>query len=172
MSHPKLQKLPEPSLQGPRVEQAGSFLVAGLRRHYTDDRISRIPIQWQQFVNYLGRIPGQVGGATYGVCLNPTSGTVGIDYLSGVEVSHPIGLPEDFSVVTIFAQPYAVFVHRGHVSQLRDSLDAIWQKRLPESGHEVGFASAESPAFFERYTEHFDPRTASGEVELWIPIKS
>ena len=172
MSHPKLQKLPEPSLQGPRVEQAGSFLIAGLRRHYTDDRISRIPIQWQQFVSYLGRIPGQVGRATYGVCLNPASGTVGIDYLSGVEVSRSTGLPEDFSVVTISAQRYAVFVHGGHVLQLRDSLDAIWQKRLPESGHEVGFASAESPAFFERYTERFDPRTASGEVELWIPIKS
>src|SRR6516225_4229051 len=113
MSHPKLQKLPEPSLQGPRVEQAGSFLIAGLRRHYTDDRISRIPIQWQQFVSYLGRIPGQVGRATYGVCLTPASGTVGIDYLSGVEVSRSTGLPEDFSVVTISAQPYAVFVHRG-----------------------------------------------------------
>ena len=55
-----------------------------------------------------------------------------------------------------------MFVHRGHVSQLRDSLDAIRQKRLPES--EVGFASVEPPAFFERYTDRFDSRTASGEV--------
>jgi AraC family transcriptional regulator len=172
MSPTNLEKSPQPSLQGPRLENAGSFLIAGLRRHYTEDRISNIPAQWQQFAGYLGRIPGRVGHTTYGVCLNPTNGAVGIDYLSGVEVSCPTGLPDDLGVVTIPAQPYAVFVHRGNVSQLRDSLDAIWQKRLPESGYEVGFASAESPAFFERYTDRFDSRTASGEVELWIPIKS
>jgi AraC family transcriptional regulator len=172
MSQARLQKSSQPTLQGPRVENVDSYLIAGLRRHYTDDRISNIPAQWRQFVGYLDRIPGRVGHTTYGVCLNPTNGTAGIDYLSGVEVSRSAGLPDDLSVVTISAQPYAVFVHRGHVSQLRDSLDAIWQKRLPESGYEVGLASVESPAFFERYTDRFDPRTDSGEVELWIPIKS
>lgn len=172
MSQSKLQRFSQPSLQGPRVENPGSFLIAGLRRHYTDDRISNIPAQWQQFLGYLGRIPGQVGLATYGLCLNPSDGAAGIDYLSGVEVSRSTGLPDDLSVVTISAQRYAVFVHLGQVSQLRDSLDAIWQKRLPESGYQVDFASAESPAFFERYTDRFDSRTASGEIELWIPIKS
>ena len=172
MSPTNLEKSPQPSLEGPRLENAGSFLIAGLRRHYTEDRISNIPAQWQQFVGWLGRIPTRVGRSTYGVCLNPIDGAAGIDYLSGVEVSCSTGLPDDLGVVTIPAQPYAVFVHRGHVLQLRDSLDAIWQKRLPESGYEVGFASAESPAFFERYTDGFDSRTASEEVELWIPVKS
>ena len=174
MSPTKLEKSPRPSLQGPRLENAGSFLVAGLRRHYAEDRISNIPAQWQQFVGYLDRIPGRIGRTTYGVCLNPINGAAGIDYLSGVEVSCSAGLPlpDDLGVVTIPAQLYAVFVHRGHVSQLRDSLDAIWQKRLQESGYEVGFASTESPVFFERYTDGFDSRTASGEVELCIPIKS
>ena len=172
MSRTAPQTSPKPYLEGPRVENAGLFLVAGLRRHYTDDRISGIAAQWQQFGVYLGRIPAQVGRTTYGGCLSPADGAAGIDSLSGVEVSLSSGLPDDLSIVTIAAQRYAVFVHRGHVSQLRDSLDAIWQKRLPESGYEVGFASAESPAFFERYTDRFDPRTAFGEVELWIPIRS
>lgn len=171
MSQTQLRKLPDASLEGPRVEKRGSFLIAGLRRHYTDDRISNIPAQWQQFVTYLGRIPGQVVRATYGLCLSPNNGAPGIDYLSGVEVSASAGLPDEFSVVTVPAQPYAVFLHRGHVSQLRDSLDAIWQKRLPESGHQANAVSAASPAFFERYTESFDPRTTTGDVELWIPIK-
>lgn len=170
MSQAKPQKALEASLEGPRIEKTGSFLVAGLRRHYSDDRISNIPAQWQHFVSYLGRIPGQVGRTTYGVCLSPTGGVPGIDYLSGVEVLRSSDLPDEFSVVSVPAQPYAVFVHRGHVSQLRDSLNTIWQKRLPESGHHLSAASSDWPAFFERYTEKFDPRTATGDVELWIPI--
>ena len=50
MSPTNLEKPPQPSLQGPRLENAGSFLIVGLRRHYTEDRISNIPAQWQQFV--------------------------------------------------------------------------------------------------------------------------
>jgi len=172
MSQPKPQKSPGPSLEGPRIENTNSILIAGLRRHYSEDRISRVPAQWQQFVSYLGRIQGQIGHTTYGVCLSPANGAAGIDYLSGVEVSPSAVLPDEFSVVTVSAQPHAVFVHRGHVSQLRDSLDAIWQTRFPESGHQLGAPSSEAPAFFERYTERFDPRTASGEVEVWIPVKA
>jgi len=171
MSQTKLQTWPQPSLEGPRIEKRGSFLFAGLRRHYTDDRISNIPVQWQQFVAYLSKIPGQIGHATYGACLSPANRAAGIDYLTGVEVSSAAGLPAEFSVVTVPAQDYAVFVHRGHVSQLRDSLNAIWQERLPESGLQVGAASPVSPVFFERYAERFDPRTATGDVEIWIPIK-
>jgi AraC family transcriptional regulator len=171
MSQTKLQTWPQPSLEGPRIEKRGCFLIAGLRRHHTDDRISNIPAQWQQFVGYLGKIPGQIGHAAYGACLSPTNGAAGIDYLTGVEVSGRAGLPAEFSVVTVPAQDYAVFVHRGHVSRLRDSLDAIWQEQLPESGLQVSAASADSPVFFERYAERFDPRTATGDVDIWIPIK-
>lgn len=172
MTQPKPQKSPAPSLEGPRIENTSGFLIAGLRCHYSADRLSNIPAQWQQFVAYLGRIPGQVGHHTYGVCLSPADGVPGIDYLAGVQVSGSAGLPDEFSVVTVSAEPHAVFIHRGHVSQLRDSLDAIWQKHLPESGHRLSAPSPGSPAFFERYTERFDPRTASGEVEVWIPVKA
>lgn len=171
MSQIKLQISPQPALEGPRIEKRRSFLIAGLRRHYTDDRISNIPTQWQQFVAYLGKIPGQIGHTTYGACLSPANGAAGIDYLTGVEVSSAAALPGEFSVVTVPAQDYAAFVHRSHVSQLRDSLDAIWQEQLPESGLQVSAASADSPVFFERYAERFDPRTATGDVEIWIPIK-
>jgi AraC family transcriptional regulator len=170
MSQTKLQISPQPALEGLRLEKRGSFLIAGLRRHYTDDRICNIPAQWQQFVAYLGKILGQIGHTTYGACLSPANGSAGIDYLTGVEVSSTAGLPAEFSVVTVAAQDYAVFVHRGHVSQLRDSLDAIWQERLPESGLQVS-AAADSPVFLECYAERFDPRTATGDVEIWIPVK-
>jgi len=105
MSQTKLQRSPEASLEGPRLENTDAFLIAGLLRHYTDDRIGNIAAQWQQFLGYLWRMPGRVGRATYGVCLNPTSGAAGIDYLSGVEVTRATGLPDDLTVVTISAHP-------------------------------------------------------------------
>ena len=109
-----------------------------------------------------------MGRAAYGACWNSADG---IDYLTGVEVSSSSGLPGDFSVITIPAQKYPVFSHREHVSKLRETLDAI-DKWLPGSGLEVACSFAETPSFFERYSEEFDSWTGMGGMEVWIPIKS
>jgi len=50
---------------------------------------------------------------------------------------------------------------------MRRTWFTIWNKWLPESGHQV----AEAPEF-ERYGEEFDPRTGTGGLEIWIPIKA
>ncbi|WP_227699737.1 GyrI-like domain-containing protein [Raoultella ornithinolytica] len=42
----------------------------------------------------------------------------------------------------------------------------MWSKWLPESGHEAADA-----ANFERYGAEFDPRTGTGGLEIWIPLK-
>jgi AraC family transcriptional regulator len=159
-------------LEVPRFENDQPRLIAGLRSRYTTATMNNIPAQWQRFVPYLGKIPGQVGRVAYGVCLDPSNFTEGIEYLTGVEVSNSSGLPGEFSVVSIPAQRYAVFVHGEHISRLRETLDAISQKWVPESGYELARGNAETPAFFERYTEDFDPRTGLGGIAVWIPIKS
>ena len=169
MSQARRKQSPAAQLEAPRFENGTALLVAGLRSHYTAETMNRIPAQWQQFAPYLGKIPGQVGGAAYGVCWLLAEG---IDYLSGVEVSSAASVPGEFEVVGIPAQKYAVFPHREHISKLRETLDAIGHKGLPESGHEVARGGAEAPAFFERYSEEFDPRTGMGGIEVWIPIKS
>jgi AraC family transcriptional regulator len=60
-----------------------------------------------------------------------------------------------------------VFRHRDHVSSIRRTVNTIWNKWLPESGHEI----ADAPDF-ERYGEEFDPRTGNGGLEIWIPLKA
>jgi AraC family transcriptional regulator len=109
-----------------------------------------------------------VGHAAYGACWNLAGG---LDYLTGVEVSSSSSIPGEFNVVDIPAQKYAVFPHREQVSKLRETLDAI-DKWLPGSALEAACGSAETPSFFERYSEEFDPRTGMGGMEVWIPIKS
>jgi AraC family transcriptional regulator len=142
-------------LEAPRFENGKALVIAGLRSRYTTETMNGIPAQWERFVPYIGKIPGQVGRAAYRACWNFADG---IDYLTGVEVSSSSGLPGDFSVVTIPAQKHAVFPHREHVSELRETLDAIGSIWFPESGHEVARGTADAPNFFERYSEEFDPR--------------
>jgi AraC family transcriptional regulator len=155
-------------LEPPRFEDEGTRVIAGLRGHYTRATMEEIPTLWQRFTPYLGHIPGQVGRIAYGVCF-PSSD--GFDYLSGVEVASSSGLPEDFSVVTMPVQRYAVFAHRGHVSKLHETCDAIEREWLPRSQYAFAHGMPGAPGFFERYGEDFDPHTGSGDVEVWVPIK-
>ena len=159
-----------PDTEKPRIEMGKAMLIAGLRSHYTAETMKDIAKQWQRFAAYLGKVPGQVGSVTYGLCLE-TSGLNGIDYISGVEVSKSSSLPPEFSTLSIPAQTYAIFLHRGHVSNLRETIDVIWKERLPESGHQHARGGG-SPAFFERYTQSFDPEAGMGDVEVWIPVRS
>jgi AraC family transcriptional regulator len=153
-------------LDPPRFENGKEMSIAGLRESYTPETRGNIPAQWTRFAPHIGKIPGQVGQTAYGVCWNYTSGG-GFDYLAGVEVSSATALPKDFSQVRIPAQRYAVFTHRKHVSSIPGTIEAIWTKWLPNSGHQA----AETPCF-ERYSEEFNPQTGLGGTEIWVAIKS
>jgi len=154
------------TLEPPRFENFKTLLIAGLSERYTAETCANIPAQWQRFAPHLGHIPGQVGRTAYGVICN-TDDAGNTEYISGVEVSDFSRLPAEFSRLRIPEQRYAVFAHRDHIAAIRRTWFTIWNKWLPESGHQV----AEAPEF-ERYGEEFDPRTGTGGLEIWIPIKS
>lgn len=154
-------------LAAPRFENGKPLLIAGLLGHFTAENREGIPAQWQHFGRHLGKIPGQIGRATYGLCfLLPDR----VDYLSGTEVSGGSSLPGEFRTVNIPAQKYAVFPHREHVSKLRNTCQLIFEW-FPGPGHECAKALG-APDFFERYGEKFDPRTGVGDIEVWVPIKA
>ncbi len=151
-------------LDAPRFENGKTLLIAGLCERYTKDTCANIPAQWQRFGPHIGHIPGQVGKVAYGViCNSDDAGNT--DYISGVEVSDFARLPAEYSRVRVGEHRYAVFMHRGHISEIRRTWFTIWNKWLPESGHRV----AEAPEF-ELYRESFNPVTGVGGVEIWIPI--
>jgi AraC family transcriptional regulator len=110
-------------------------------------------------------IPGQVSSTAYGVRYN-SDDEGNFNYMAGVAVADFSGLTCDLSRVSIPAQKYAVFSHRDHVSTIRRTITTIWNKWLPASGHVV----ADAPDF-EHYSEEFDPRTGTGGLKIWIPIK-
>ena len=130
-----------------------------------------IPGQWRSFAPHIGKIPGQIGRTTYGVCWQAPN-SANIEYLSGVAISTFAGLPDDFTVVSLPAAKYAVFPHRAHVSKLYETCDAI-SRWLPESGYQSACAAdGETPAFFERYSEEFNPQSGMGGMEVWVPLQS
>jgi len=160
MNHSILKDLVEP-----RFESRNAFLVAGLSVRYDYESCGAgIPAQWQRFAPYLGNVPGQAGSYAYGVRYN--SDDSGLDYMCGVEVGEFSQLAPELSRVRVPANRYAVFTHSGHISAIRSTWHTVWNKWLPKSGHQL----ADAPDF-ERYGKEFDPRSGSGEVEIWVPLK-
>jgi AraC family transcriptional regulator len=160
MNHAILTDLAEP-----RFESRNAFLVAGLSARYDYESCGGgIPAQWQRFAPYIGNVAGQIGSDAYGVRYN--SDDSGLDYLCGVEVGELSQLPPELSRVRVPANRYAVFTHRGHISAIRSTWHAIWNKWLPKSGHQL----ADAPDF-ERYGKEFDAKSGSGEVEIWVPLR-
>jgi len=169
MSQAATKRSSETKPEQPRFENSKPLLIAGLKKSYTPAAMRGIPAQWQTFAPHIGKIPGQMGLSTYGVCWQAPDGA-NIEYLTGVEVSTFAGMPDNFTVVCLPAAKYAVFPHRAHVSKLYETCDSI-SRWLPDSGHQSA-ADAETPAFFERYSEEFDPQTGMGGMEVWVPLKS
>jgi AraC family transcriptional regulator len=149
-----------------RFENGKVLLIAGISRRYNCETSAAIPSQWQDFFPHIGNVPRQVGKAAFGVRFN-SDDEGNFDYLCGVEVRDWSKPCSDYAHVRIGPQKYAVFSHSDHISAIRSTWITIWNKWLPESGHEV----VDAPDF-ERYGEEFDPRTGNGGVEIWVPIKA
>lgn len=153
-------------LQLPRFEDGKALRIAGFNQAYTMENRTQIPLQWQRFVPHIGKIAGQVQGFAYGVCWNDKMG-FDFDYLTGVEVPVAGALPDGFTTLDLKPQRYAVFEHKGHISNLVNTIETIWMKWVPESG----LKAARAPCF-ERYTPEFDPHKGIGGIELWIPVEA
>jgi AraC family transcriptional regulator len=154
------------NVEAPRIENGKLLLIAGMGERYSCETSAGIPAQWQRFVPHLDHFPGHLSHVAYGVSCN-SDGQGNFDYICGVEVGDFSKLSPEWSRIRIAPQRYAVFTHRGHISGIRGTWATTWNKALPESGYKL----ADAPDF-ERYDEHFDPKTGMGGVEIWIPIQS
>ena len=151
-------------LAAPRIEDREPMLVAGLRERYTQITRVTIPAQWERFGGYVGRIPGEITDAVYGV-VSDMDGDGSFGYLTGVRVRGLSGIPEEFDHIRIPGQRYAIFRHGGNIAEIGLVWQAIHGRWLPESGH----ALATAPVI-ERYGPNFDPVTGDGGFELWAPL--
>lgn len=159
------------SLAVPRFVQHPQLLIAGLLLRQLTNPPAELPALWQRFAPFIGRVPRQVPGVAFGLCLRAAQGDACSDYVAGCEVEDFAEIPADWARVTIPAQEYAVFAHDGSASQLQHTVHAIFSEWLPQSGCGVIPPTPGMVSFFERYGPGFDPRTGSGDIELWLPVR-
>lgn len=147
-----------------RFETGNPMLLGGLRRRHPYSASSAVLAkQWEEF-QALGRLPGQLGTITYGVMC--AADAAGFEYMCAVEVESLAALPAGLGRMRVPPQRYAVFLHPGHVLEIRSTWQRILNEWLPGGGYE----SAHAPDF-EVYGAQFDPRTGLGGVEIWIAVK-
>jgi AraC family transcriptional regulator len=163
-------EVPTIKLQEPRLQDRRALLVAGLQEHYTPETMNSIPALWKRLP--FGRIPGQLGHMAYGIVYNVDPQSKGFDYFCGVEVAAISPANANFKSNKVPSQKYAIFCHREHVSKLRNTIDAIFSTWLPTSGQTHARPTPASPDLVEYYGENFDPESGTGDMEVWLPIKS
>jgi len=152
------------NLEMPRIEVGRPRVVAGLSERYTCETSVNIPRQWQRLGPYFYNVPNVLGADAYGVCYNfDESGR--FDYLFGFDVRSKLELTDDLKSVYIGEQRYAVFMQRDHISQIRNTMNTIWNDWMPN----CGYKGVNAPEF-ELYTKDFNPETRMGGLEIWKPL--
>ena len=152
------------TIEAPRIEKGELMLIAGYAERITHENVASIPRLWQKLGPHIGNTRNEIPGYAYGVKMNPDDD--GFEYLAGIRVSSFEGLPPDFRTERLPAHTYAVFVHRGHISTIRNTMMAIWNEYLPNSDLRV----IDAPEF-ESYGRFFDTGSGKGDVEIFIPIE-
>jgi AraC family transcriptional regulator len=66
---------------------------------------------------------------------------------------------------TVPGGTFAVFVHRGPISTFHETVGAVWQRWLPESG-----LKPTGQPDFELYDSRFKAEAEDSEFEMWIPV--
>jgi AraC family transcriptional regulator len=155
-------------LDAPVLDDHAEMLMAGLKRRQLMTAANALPLQWQQFQQYLGHIDGAIGNAAYGIVGDMREGRDDFEYFTTVEISGAGLLPKEFETTRIPARRFARFTHRGHISTIRSTIGAIYEQWPPR----LGRTSTGNFGFIEYYGPDFDPVRGEGTVEIWLPVET
>lgn len=149
----------------PRLIDQPEFQVIGLGVESSVQDTSNIPQLWQQ-LNALNTPEDWAKvTCTYGVCIDfDENGR--FRYVAGLSPAEIDAQTRELEIITVPSGKYAVFTHKGHISEIGKSTYTVWNKALPDSG----LTAIDGPNF-ERYDNRFDAQTGLGEVEIWIPVE-
>ena len=146
-----------------RYADGRARLLAGVRRTYGFDQAAGIPAQWGELEAMLP-LPGQRGGARYGVICTGDEAARTFEYMCAVEVEDFEVLPEGTGRLRLPEAHYAVFEHRGPLGRIQQTWAEVFSW-LPRTGRR----SAQTPDF-ELYPEGYDPARGDEALEIWLPI--
>lgn len=162
-----LPALTRASLEPPEIVPDGPLLFVGLSERTSFGTASKtIPSQWQRFMmQHYGAISDKTPAIPLGVYTN-FDDDGNFNFMTGVEVTRFSDVAPPLTKLTVPKQTYAVFQHRGHVSTINQTYDAIWNDWLLFSKWK-----GTDGASLERANPGFDTRTGNGGHTIWIPVE-
>jgi AraC family transcriptional regulator len=124
---------------------------------------------WGRFTQNCQLVAGRVGDAMFGVIYSrppaERSHAHELQYIAGIAVTPAAIVPEGMVARTIPASTFAVFTHRGPISKIGETMDAIYRQWLPQSTYKHARV-----ADIERYDRRFRMNEPDSEMEYWISI--
>ncbi|MCE9634322.1 MAG: GyrI-like domain-containing protein [Planctomycetes bacterium] len=159
-------------LDPPVIVTRDAFHVVGLRERYEQGKQMGIPAQWDRFVPRIDEIANRSVHRTYGVCVcearDPASSPGGpphFQYTACAEVSAIERVPDGMIGFTVPGGTFAVFTHRGPISEFGATIQAVWGGGLAAAG-----LTPTGAPDFELYDERFCGGGEGSVVEIFIPV--
>lgn len=153
------------SLEEPEIVTDGPLQFVGLAQRVSFASAPRlVPALWQRFMPHYDSIDHKANPIPVGVTTH-LDDDGNFDYVAAVEVKRFDDVPAPLIKLTVPKQTYAVFQHRGHISTVNQTFDAIWNDWFPL--HDK--TTADGPSL-ERANPGFNTMTGNGGETLWIPI--
>ncbi|WP_175418850.1 AraC family transcriptional regulator [Aureibaculum algae] len=135
---------------------------------------NNIPQLWNTFMPRIEEIANKIDSGCYEIHpfdsefkMENFTEDMEFEKWAAVEVDNLDNIPDGLKGITIESGKYAVFEHKGTMSNIQFSFDYAYGTWLPNSGYELA-----KRADFERYgDQYFGPEHSESITELWIPIK-
>lgn len=147
----------------PQIRQLPALKVIGLQIRFNRAGSPQIAQLWTRFLQRSSEL-GRAGRHVGVVLADPQAGEM--RYLAGVVQWEDTLQPEDMITAEVPAGKYAVFIHRGPVQRLGETMTAIFRDWLPRSGYRHGGGPE-----VELYDDRFRPDSDDSEMEICVPIQ-
>lgn len=155
----------------PRIVKKETFKLVGLELITTpkeNQDKQTIGQLWKQFNPICSTIPNRISpDAAIGLCRHIDTSfdeNTNFSYIAGVEVSGFEAIPEGLATRIVPEGTYAVFTHKGPVSELAKTYNYIYSEWLPSSQYELAAHDD-----FEYYDSRFN-NSENSEMDIYIPL--
>lgn len=124
---------------------------------------------WDRFIGCAGEVRGRIGHDMVGIIYGRPPAERGhrdeLQYIAGVPVHSVQPLPAGMVAHTVPAGTFAVFIHRGPIRNIAQTVGAIYQQWLPGSTWRHA-----QIADVEWYGERFCADGPESEMEYWLSV--
>lgn len=161
----------------PKIIDVPEMLVVGMEASFIHalspeaNNTQVIGALWNKFAARIQEVPHRLGEVSYGVLFSKPAAERRhpdeLQYLAAVAVSKADEIPEGMRSFTVPAGTFAVFTHRGPMSEIGETVAQIYHEWLPQSQYQHAHI-----VDVERYDERACTDSGAAEMEYCISVVS